>query len=85
MIQQQVWISKYVLSKGVYAIHAQVDNNDPKRIRFAVSGRWPKHMVKPDWHEHRSDAVKDARERVVKKLNQLDKHRDKLLRLLETL
>lgn len=56
-----VYITKYALTQGVYAIDGDVDAHRPKIFtRTKLSGGPPEYYHKPYWHEHKADAMRHA-------------------------
>lgn len=84
-MKQTFWITKHVISRGVYGVQAEVDPDNPRRIKFVSNGKWPAFFFKPDWYCNLEEAKKDARLRIVKRIESLENTKQKLLKLLETI
>lgn len=74
-----VYITKYALTQGVYAIDGEADRHRPKLfVRTKVSGGPPEYYQKPYWHEHKADAMRHANDLRLRRIATLKKQMTKL-------
>lgn len=73
----KVYITKYALTKGILEKDATVIEDFPKMIRIE-NVRWPEKYFKPDWHETKEQAIKQAEEMRIKKIATLKRAIKKL-------
>lgn len=78
------WISKYVLSKGIYQIDAEPHSTNENCIVFSHAGRFPAYFYRPDWHDTELEARQQARHIIQNKISKTEKLKEKYQRLLET-
>ena len=66
-----VWITKYALTKGIYQIDAE--GSATSTMVVGKVGGYRQCFHKNEWFESKEDAIANAEERRIKKLQSLDK------------
>jgi hypothetical protein len=74
----KVWITKYALTKGIYAIEAKAFDDEPDLVKQTYPVIFWGFFHKPDWHESKGEAVTRAETMRQAKFQSLHKQIKKL-------
>lgn len=75
---RMVYVTKNALTRGVEYIEV-VETSIPDLVNENI--KWGRSFHKGDWFNNKEDAIKDAEERKIKKLQNLDKQIKKISKL----